>query len=143
MKQIIIFLFLSALAIGAYAQDAFFEKYDGVDNVSVVFISPNMLNTIKQKKNNNVSKALKNIRILQVEDPKLVPSIKEDALKTFSHKNGYEDLMIVSENGERTIIRQKMLKKDMSIISLICYSNNELEVIAISGQNISLSDIKR
>jgi hypothetical protein len=80
---------------------------------------------------------------MEVNNKSLIPSIKEDAMKSFSNSEGYEDLMRLNESGETTIIRQKKLKNNRSVFILINYSESSLNVLALTGKGIQLNDIKK
>ena len=145
MKRLYLTLIILTFAIAGFAQDEFFNKYEGKPNVDVVFISKNMLAAIEKKGNSksNGSKQFEALRIMEVNNKSLIPAIKEDALKSFSNSDGYEDLMKLNESGETTIIRQKKLKNSHSVFVLINYSENTLNVLALTGKGIQLNDIKK
>ena len=145
MKRLYLTLIILTFAIAGFAQDEFFNRYEGKPNVDVVFISKSMLAAI-EKKGNSISQGSKQfeaLRIMEVNNKSLIPSIKEDAMKSFSNSEGYEDLMRLNESGETTIIRQKKLKNSRSVFILINYSESSLNVLALTGKGIQLNDIKK
>ena len=151
MKRVIILLFLYVLGLYAFAQDSFFEKYEGTKNVSVAFISNNMLKAMDNKKGTNMSKDIFNLRIMEVKDSKLVPKIKDDALNTFIPQKGFIDVARISEDGETTIIRHKKIipkiqKKNTPPVEtfvLISYTETTLDILSVSGNDLDLSDIQK
>lgn len=146
MKQLIISLILALFAsVSCFAQDEFFAKYEGKQNVEVAFISKSMLEAMKKngKTIGKNGKEFEALRILETESKDLVSTIKNDALKTFSNANGYEDFMRINEGGETSIIRQKKLKNGRSTFILISYEESSASVLAITGKNLQLKDIQR
>ena len=145
MKRLYLTLIILTFAITGFAQDEFFNKYEGKPNVDVVFISKNMFAAMEKKGNskNRGSKQFEALRIMEVNNKSLIPAIKEDAMKSFCNSEGYEDLMKLNESGETTIIRQKKLKNNHSVFILINYSDNTLNILALTGKGIQLNDIKK
>lgn len=143
-KYIITFLLLLCSIIG-YAQDAIFEKYADMDGVTSVFISKSMLNMMPNMKAEGVNIGevagkLDNIQILSTEKADIISKIRNE----FNHinsRNGYEELMRVNDEGEKTTIYLKKEKNGKKEFILLNNQKKEFTIILIRG-NLSMEEIK-
>ena len=148
MKRIYIFsLLLTLSTFICQAQQSFFDKYAEMDGVSSVYITKSMLKmfpSMSGKINGvdvgNLASKLENIQILSADDPNIIEQLRKDT-KHISTKNGYEELMRVRDDGDKTTIYFKEKKKNSEFI-LITDEGNEFTIISIVGNDISLKDIQ-
>ena len=148
MKRIYIFsLLLTLSTLFCQAQQSFFDKYAEMDEVTSVYITksmlkmfPSMSGTINGVDVGNLASKLENIQILSADEPNIIEQLRKDT-KHISTKNGYEELMRVRDDGDKTTIYFKEQKKNSEFI-LITDSGNEFTIISIVGNDISLKDIQ-
>lgn len=148
MKRIYIFsLLLTLSTFICQAQQSFFDKYAEMDGVSSVYITKSMLKmfpSMSGKINGvdvgNLASKLENIQILSADEPNIIEQLRKDT-KHISTKNGYEELLRVRDDGDKTTIYFKEQKKNSEFI-LITDSGNEFTIISIVGNDISLKDIQ-
>ena len=148
MKRIYIFsLLLTLSTLFCQAQQSFFDKYAEMDGVSSVYITKSMLKmfpSMSGKINGvdvgNLASKLENIQILSADEPNIIEQLRKDT-KHINTKNGYEELMRVRDDGDKTTIYFKEQKKNSEFI-LITDSGNEFTIISIVGNDISLKDIQ-
>lgn len=148
MKRIYIFsLLLTLSTLFCQAQQSFFDKYAEMDEVTSVYITksmlkmfPSMSGTINGVDVGNLASKLENIQILSADEPNIIEQLRKDT-KHISTKNGYEELLRVRDDGDKTTIYFKEKKKNSEFI-LITDSGNEFTIISIVGNDISLKDIQ-
>ena len=148
MKRIYIFsLLLTLSTFICQAQQSFFDKYAEMDGVSSVYITKSMLKmfpSMSGKINGvdvgNLASKLENIQILSADEPNIIEQLRKDT-KHISTKNGYEELLRVRDDGDKTSIYFKEKKKNSEFI-LITDEGNEFTIISIVGNDISLKDIQ-
>jgi type IV secretory pathway VirB9-like protein len=83
---------------------------------------------------------LENIQILSADDSNIIEQLRKDT-KHINSKNGYEELIRVRDDGDKTTIYFKEKKKNSEFI-LITDEGNEFTIISIVGNDISLKDIQ-
>ena len=148
MKRIYIFsLLLTLSTLFCQAQQSFFDKYAEMDGVTSVYITksmlkmfPSMSGTINGVDVGNLANKLENIQILSADDSSIIEQLRKDT-KHINSKNGYEELIRVRDDGDKTTIYFKEQKKNSEFI-LITDSGNEFNIISIVGNDISLKDIQ-
>lgn len=148
MKRIYIFsLLLTLSTLFCQAQQSFFDKYAEMDEVTSVYITksmlkmfPSMSGTINGVDVGNLASKLENIQILSADDSSIIEQLRKDT-KHINSKNGYEELIRVRDDGDKTTIYFKEQKKNSEFI-LITDSGNEFNIISIVGNDISLKDIQ-
>ena len=148
MKRIYIFsLLLTLSTLFCQAQQSFFDKYAEMDEVTSVYITksmlkmfPSMSGTINGVDVGNLASKLENIQILSADDSSIIEQLRKDT-KHINSKNGYEELIRVRDDGDKTTIYFKEKKKNSEFI-LITDSGNEFNIISIVGNDISLKDIQ-
>ena len=148
MKRIYIFsLLLTLSTFICQAQQSFFDKYAEMDGVSSVYITKSMLKmfpSMSGKINGvdvgNLASKLENIQILSADEPNIIEQLRKDT-KHISTKNGYDELLRVRDDGDKTTIYFKEKKKNSEFI-LITDEGNEFTIISIVGNDISLKDIQ-
>lgn len=144
----IVFLSLLLMTVvqNARAQDALFDKYEDTNGVTTVFISKTMLGMIPNVKagNHDISKIagkLDQLRILTCEKASLIPSILDDAKKTYKSE-GYEAIMRMNDDGGKMTIYQRSLKGGKNEFVLLQEDGSNLNIINVKGA-ITLKDIQK
>ena len=148
MKRIYIFsLLLTLSTLFCQAQQSFFDKYAEMDGVSSVYITKSMLKmfpSMSGKINGvdvgNLASKLENIQILSADEPNIIEQLRKDT-KHISTKNGYEELLRVRDDGDKTTIYFKEKKKNSEFI-LITDEGNEFTIVSIIGGDLTLKDIQ-
>lgn len=118
MKKLVPLIILSALSLSAFCQkspvDELFERYDGKDGFTSVYISSKMFSLLaridtEDAEFRNLVTRIKSIRILSIDSAKNVSGLNfsSDLLPKLN-RTGFEELMTVrEENGEvRFMIRE-------------------------------------
>ena len=136
IRTYIITLLLSLCSLFTYAQDSFFDKYADMEGVTSVYISKAMLSLMPDMKAEGVNigkmaSKLDNIQILSCEKASVIAQIK----------NGYEELMRINDEGEKTTIFLKHDKEKQKEFVLLSEEQNELTIIIITG-NLTLQEIQ-
>lgn len=144
-RSYIITLLLSLCSLFTYAQDSYFDKYADMEGISSVYISKAMLNLMPNMKAEGinigeVAGKLDNIQILSTEKPGLIESLKKETAH-ISKNNGYEELMRINDEGERTTIFLKQKKDGKKEFVLINSEKDEFTIIIITG-NLTLQEIQ-
>ena len=148
MKRIYILTLLLALStVFCRAQQSFFDKYAEMDGVSSVYITKSMLNMFPNMSGKingvnvgNIASRLDNIQILSSDEAPIIEQLRKET-KDINTKNGYEELMRVREDGEKTTIYFKELKKGNSEFVLITDEKDEFTIISIIG-DLTLKEIQ-
>ena len=144
-RTYIITLLLSLCSLFTYAQDSFFDKFADMDGVTSVYISKAMLSLMPDMKTEGVNigevaSKLDIIQILSCEKPDIIAKLKKETA-FISPKNGYEELMRINDEGEKTIIYLKRNKNKEKEFVLMSQEKNEFTIIAITG-NLTLQEIQ-
>ena len=144
-RTYIITLLLSLCSLFTYAQESFFDKYADMEGVTSVYISKAMLSLMPDMKTEEIyigelASKLDNIQILNCEKASVTAQIKKD-ISYISPKNGYEELMRINDEGEKTIIYLKRNKNKEKEFVLMSQEKNEFTIIAITG-NLTLQEIQ-
>jgi len=118
MKKLVLIIIISALSLSAFCQkspvDELFERYDGKDGFTSVYISSKMFSLLARLDTEdadfqNLVTRIKSIRILSIDSAKNVSGLNfsSDLLPKLN-RTGFEELMTVrEENGEvRFMIRE-------------------------------------
>jgi type IV secretory pathway VirB9-like protein len=88
----------------------------------------------------NLASKLENIQILSADEPNIIEQLRKDT-KHISTKNGYEELLRVRDDGDKTTIYFKEKKKNSEFI-LITDEGNEFTIVSIIGGDLTLKDIQ-
>lgn len=144
-RTYIITLLLCLCSVAGYAQDAFFDKFADMEGVTSVYISKAMLSLMPDMKAEGVNigkvaSKLDHIQILSCEKPELIARLKKE-VEYIQPKNGYEELMRVNDEGERTIIYLKHDKSGKKEFVLLNNEKGEFTIIVIAG-NLTLQEIQ-
>lgn len=147
MKRIYIFsLLLTLSTLFCQAQQSFFDKYAEMDGVTSVYITksmlkmfPSMSGTINGVDVGNLANKLENIQILSADDSNIIEQLRKET-KYINTKNGYEELMRVRDDGDKTTIYFKERKKNSEFI-LMTDEGDEFTIISIIG-DLTLKDIQ-
>lgn len=146
MKRIyIITLLLSLCSLFTYAQDSFFDKFADMDGVTSVYISKAMLSMIPDMQTegvniSGVASKLDNIQILSCEKPAVIAKLKKET-EFINPKNGYEELIRINDEGEKTTIYLKQDKNGKKEFVLLNNEKEEFTIIVITG-NLTLQEIQ-
>lgn len=146
MKRIyIITLLLSLCSLFTYAQDSFFDKFADMDGVTSVYISKAMLSMMPDMKTEGVNiggvaSKLDNIQILSCEKPAIIAKLKKET-EFINPQNGYEELMRINDEGEKTTIYLKHDKSSKKEFVLLNNEKGEFTIIIITG-NLTLQEIQ-
>ena len=151
MKQIItkilLCLVVLASALTANAQIKAFDKYADMDGVTSVYISKSMLSLFPKGQTNvnginigDIASRLDNIQILSADEQPIVDKLRKET-SGINTRNGYEELMRVREDGEKTTIYFKDGKKDRKEFVLLVDEKDEFTIISIVG-DLTLQEIQ-
>lgn len=144
-RTYIITLLLSLCSLFTYAQDSFFDKFADMDGVTSVYISKAMLSMIPDMQTEGVNiggvaSKLDNIQILSCEKPAIIAKLKKET-EFISPKNGYEELVRINDEGEKTTIYLKHNKNGKKEFVLLNNEKEEFTIIVITG-NLTLQEIQ-
>jgi hypothetical protein len=118
MKKLVLIIIISALSLSAFCQkspvDELFERYDGKDGFTSVYISSKMFSLLARLDTEdadfqNLVTRIKSIRILSIDSAKNVSGLNfSSELLPKLNRTGFEELMTVrEETGEvRFMIRE-------------------------------------
>ena len=148
MKRIsIIALFMTLCSVFSYGQQSFFDKYAEMDGVTSVYITKSMLSLFPKGQTNvngvnigNIASRLDNIQILSSDEPSIVTKLRKETAD-INTKNGYEELMRIREDGEKTTIYFRDKKNEKKEFVLLTDEKNELTIISIVG-DLTLEEIQ-
>lgn len=148
MKRISIIVLLMALcSVYSYGQQSFFDKYAEMDGVTSVYITKSMLSLFPQGQTNvngvnigNIASRLDNIQILSSDKPDIVAKLRKETADINS-RNGYEELMRIREDGEKTTIYFRDKKHEKKEFVLLTDEKDELTIISIVG-DLTLQEIQ-
>ena len=148
MKRIYIITLLLALStLFCRAQQSFFDKYAEMDDVTSVYITKSMLSMFPDMSGKvngvnlgNIAGRLDNIQILSCEKPAIIEQLRKET-KDINTRNGYEELMRIREDGEKTTIYFKEQKKGNNEFVLLVDEKDEFTIISIVG-SVTLKEIQ-
>lgn len=148
MKRIYIFALLLTIAmLGASAQlKDFFNRYDDTDGVTSVYISKSLLRMMPDIDNDlieikGVAGKLDNLYILTTKKKSMIEKLKSDATAAMRNK-GYEELLRVNENKEKTLIYTKNGANGVNEYLILNHKSDEFNAILIVGR-ITPADIRK
>ena len=134
-------------SVCSYGQQSFFDKYAEMEGVTSVYISKSMLSLFPKGQTNvnginigNIASRLDNIQILSADKQPIVDKFRKET-SDINTKNGYEELMRVREDGEKTTIYFKDGKKDQKEFVLLVDEKDEFTIISIVG-DLTLQEIQ-
>lgn len=145
-RTYIITLLLSLCSLCGYAQQSFFDRYADMEGVTSVYISKSMLSLMPNMQAEGVNigelaSKLDNIQILSSEKPDIIAKLKKE-VAYIRPQNGYEELMRVNDNGEKTTIYLKRGKNEKKEFVLLNDEKDEFNIIAITG-DLTLQEIQQ
>ena len=148
MKRIsIIVLLMTLCSVYSYGQQSFFDKYAEMDGVTSVYITKSMLSLFPQGQTNvngvnigNIASRLDNIQILSSDKPDIIAKLRKETADINS-RNGYEELMRIREDGEKTTIYFRDKKQEKKEFVLLTDEKDELTIISIVG-DLTLQEIQ-
>ena len=144
MKKILLFLLFGFTINFAFAQKAFFDKYDDKEGISTVYISATMLRMMGNVQAGNkditrIAKRLDHIQVLECERPSLINSIKNAAFAYYKQAK-YAVVMKTKSNGEDVTIYEKRYKNGKNEYVLLTVERDELTIVNLLGR-VSLEEI--
>ena len=147
MKRTSIIAFLMIFcSVLSYGQQSYFGKFADMDGVTSVYISKSMLKLFPQGKTSvngidigNIADRLDCIQILSSEESDIIGKLRKETSSICS-KNGYEELMKIREDGEKTTIyfNEKNKKKEFV---LLVDEKDEFTIISLVG-DLTLKEIQ-
>lgn len=148
MKRIyILTLLFSMCSLFVKAQQSFFDKYTEMEGVTSVYISKSMLNLLPNMNGSingvyigNIANRLDNIQILSCDEPTIISKLRKET-SHINTKNGYEELMRIREDDEKTTIYFKDSKRKTKEFILITDEKDEFTIISITG-DLTLQEIQ-
>ncbi len=147
IRTLIIAIMATLCSVCSYGQQSFFDKYAEMDGVTSVYITKSMLSLFPKGQTNvngvnigNIGDRLNNIQILSTDEQPIVDKLRKET-SDINTRNGYEELMRVREDGEKTTIYFKDGKKDKKEFVLLQDAKNEFTIISIVG-DLTLQEIQ-
>lgn len=148
MKRINILVILATVfSLFAQAQQSFFDKYAEMEGVTSVYITKNMLSLLPNVNSTvngihigNIASHLDNIQILSSDESVIISKLRKETA-SINTQNGYEELMRVREDGEKTTIYFKDKKGKKKEFVLLVDEKDELTIISIVG-DLTLQEIQ-
>lgn len=148
MKRINILVILATVfSLFAQAQQSFFDKYAEMEGITSVYISKNMLSLLPNVNSTvngihigNIASRLDNIQILSSDESAIISKLRKETA-SINTQNGYEELMRVREDGEKTTIYFKDKKGKKKEFVLLVDEKDELTIISIVG-DLTLQEIQ-
>ena len=118
-----------------------------MDGVTSVYISKSMLSLFPKGQTNmnginigDIASRLDNIQILSADEQPIVDKLRKET-SDINTRNGYEELMRVREDGDKTTIYFKDGKKDKKEFVLLVDEKDEFTIISIVG-DLTLQEIQ-
>ena len=146
-RTYIITLLMTLCSVCSYGQQYFFDKYAEMDGVTSVYITKSMLSLFPKGQTNvnginigDIASRLDNIQILSADEQPIVDKLRKET-SHINTRNGYEELMRVREDGEKTTIYFKDGKKDKKEFLLLQDAKDEFTIISIVG-DLTLQEIQ-
>ena len=148
MKRTLIIALLALLcSVCSYGQQSYFDKYAEMEGVTSVYITKSMLSLFPKGQTNvngvnigNIADRLNNIQILSSDEQPIIAKLRKET-SDINTRNGYEELMRVREDGEKTTIYFKDGKKDKKEFVLLVDEKDEFTIISIVG-DLTLQEIQ-
>ena len=147
IRTLIIAIMATLCSVCSYGQQSFFDKYAEMEGVTSVYISKSMLSLFPKGQTNvnginigDIASRLDNIQILSTDEQPIVDKLRKET-SHINTRNGYEELMRVREDGEKTTIYFKDSKKDKKEFVLLQDAKNEFTIISIVG-DLTLQEIQ-
>ena len=147
IRTLIIAIMATLCSVCSYGQQSFFDKYADMEGVTSVYISKSMLSRFPKGNTNvnginigDIASRLDNIQILSADEQPIVDKLRKET-SDINTKNGYEELMRVREDGEKTTIYFKDGKKDRKEFVLLVDEKDEFTIISIVG-DLTLQEIQ-
>ena len=147
IRTFIITLLITLCSVCSYSQQSFFDKYAEMDGVTSVYITKSMLSLFPKGQASvngvnigNIASRLDNIQILSADEQPIIDKLRKET-SGINSRNGYEELMRVREDGEKTTIYFKDGKKNKKEFVLLVDEKNEFTIISIVG-DLSLQEIQ-
>ena len=147
IRTLIIAIMATLCSVCSYGQQSFFDKYAEMDGVTSVYITKSMLSLFPKGQTNvnginigDIASRLDNIQILSADEQPIVDKLRKET-SHINTRNGYEELMRVREDGEKTTIYFKDGKKDKKEFVLLVDEKDEFTIISIVG-NLTLQEIQ-
>ena len=147
IRTLIIAIMATLCSVCSYGQQSFFDKYAEMDGVTSVYITKSMLSLFPKGQTNvnginigDIASRLDNIQILSADEQPIVDKLRKET-SHINTRNGYEELMRVREDGEKTTIYFKDGKKDKKEFVLLQDSKDEFTIISIVG-DLTLQEIQ-
>lgn len=138
MKKVFItWIIVLLTSTGLYAQESFFDKFADRKGVTSVYISNKMFGMMKNINNGNINLAnvadkINSLQILSCENKTVADELRKETAH-INHKNGYEELMHIREEGEHITIYTKERTKENEYVLLVD-EPNEFVIILLNGQ---------
>ena len=147
IRTLIIAIMATLCSVCSYGQQSFFDKYAEMDGVTSVYITKSMLSLFPKGQTNvnginigDIASRLDNIQILSADEQPVVDKLRKET-SHINTRNGYEELMRVREDGEKTTIYFKDGKKDKKEFLLLQDAKDEFTIISIVG-DLTLQEIQ-
>ena len=147
IRTLIIAIMATLCSVCSYGQQSFFDKYAEMDGVTSVYITKSMLSLFPKGQTNvngvnigNIASRLDNIQILSTDEQPIVDKLRKET-SHINTRNGYEELMRIREDGEKTTIYFKDGKKDKKEFLLLQDAKDEFTIISIVG-DLTLQEIQ-
>ena len=147
IRIFIITLLTTLCSICSYGQQSFFDKYAEMEGVTSVYITKSMLSLFPKGQASvngvnigNIASRLDNIQILSADEQPIIDKLRKET-SVINTRNGYEELMRVREDGEKTTIYFKDGKKDKKEFVLLLDEKDEFTIISIVG-DLTLQEIQ-
>ena len=147
IRTLIIAIMATLCSVCSYGQQSFFDKYAEMDGVTSVYITKSMLSLFPKGQTNvnginigDIASRLDNIQILSADEQPIVDKLRKET-SDINTRNGYEELMRVREDGEKTTIYFKDGKKDKKEFVLLVDEKDEFTIISIVG-DLTLQEIQ-
>ena len=148
MKRSFIITFLMIFCSTlSYGQSSLFDKFADMEGVTSVYISKSMISLFPQGNTNvnginigNIADRLDNIQILSADEKDIIAKLRKER-SDINPKNGYEELMSVQEDGEKTTFYFKDKKGKKKEFILLVDEKDEFTIISIVG-DLTLKEIQ-
>ena len=147
IRTFIITLLITLCSVCSYGQQSFFDKYAEMEGVTSVYITKSMLSLFPKGQASvngvnigNIASRLDNIQILSADEQPIIDKLRKES-SSINTRNGYEELMRVREDGEKTTIYFKDGKKDKKEFVLLLDEKDEFTIISIVG-DLTLQEIQ-
>ena len=147
IRTFIITLLITLCSVCSYGQQSFFDKYAEMEGVTSVYITKSMLSLFPKGQTSvngvnigNIASRLDNIQILSADEQPIIDKLRKET-SSINTRNGYEELMRVREDGEKTTIYFKAGKKDKKEFVLLRDEKDEFTILSIVG-DLTLQEIQ-